>query len=255
MGFESISPLPEDHAVDKGEVKTSQVVSCESTVIEKVEKSLSEEPFLLVLLENKDKESLGTICDLENIAEAITPRGDTLELSFSSEVLDDSLSLGCETPRESIFDPFAPGPDVAAWAPKKQVIRGAEVSSRRKLNFDSGDFLVKRLSFDWSDSEEEDEYLQVIQKMILDLFISDGPLDRQEESEKILMDSSLYKSCKTPDSKPLLTGIASTCPDAPLRPSHKVLKLSPGICRKIDFDAVSDSVSPRSSIDKENNPS
>jgi hypothetical protein len=252
MGFESISPLPEDHAVDISEVETSQVVSCVSTVIEKVEKSQSEKPFLLILLENKEnKESLGTTCDLDNIAEAITPRRDALELSISSEAPDDSLSLGCETPRESIFDPFAPGPDVVAWSPKKQVIRGAEVTSRRKLNFDSGDFPVKRLSFDWSDSEEEDEYLQVIQKMIIDLFISDVPLDRQEESEKTLIDSSLFESCKTPDSKPQLNGIASTCPDAPLRPSHKVLKLSPSICRKIDFDAVSDSVSPRSSVIKE----
>jgi len=248
MGFESISPLPEDHAVDISEVETSQVMSCDSTVIEKVEKSLSEEPFLLVLSENKEnKESLGTTCYLDNIAEAITPMGDALELSISSEAPD----VGCETPRESIFDPFAPGPDVAAWAPKKQVISGAEVTSRRMLNFDSGDFPVKRLSFDWSDSEEEDEYLQVIQKMILDLFISDVPLDQQEGSEKIVIDSRLYESCKTPDSKPLLSGIASTCPAAPLRPSHKVLKLSPSICRKIDFDAVSDSVSPRSSVIKE----
>ena len=252
MGFESISPLPEEHAVDISEVETSQVMSCDSTVIEKVEKSLIEEPFLLGLLENKEnKDSLGPAYDLDNIAEVITPMGDAFELSVSSEVPDDSLSLGCETPRESIFDPFAPGPDVAAWAPKKQVISGAEVTSRRMLNFDSGDFPVKRLSFDWSDSEEEDEYLQVIQKMILDLFISDVPLDQQEGSEKIVIDSRLYESCKTPDSKPLLNGIASTCPAAPLRPSHKVLKLSPSICRKIDFDAVSDSVSPRSSVIKE----
>ncbi|CAL5097630.1 unnamed protein product [Urochloa decumbens] len=196
-----MSPLPEDRVVDKSEVETSQVMICDSTVTEKVEKSLSEEPFLLVLLGNKeDSESLSKTYDHENIAEAITPRGDTLELSISRELLDDSLSLGCETPRESIFDPFAPGPDVAAWAPKKQVIRGAEVPSRRKLNFDS-----------------------------------DGHLDRQEESENIL-----YDGCKTPDSKPLLTGIASTCPDAPLRTSRKVSKLSPSICRKIDFDAVSD---------------
>ena len=92
MGFESISPLPEDHAVDISEVETSQVMSCDSTVIEKVEKSLSEEPFLLVLSENKEnKESLGTTCYLDNIAEAITPMGDALELSISSEAPD----VGC----------------------------------------------------------------------------------------------------------------------------------------------------------------
>jgi len=244
MGFESIS-LP-DHVVVKSEVESSQDVGCDSITMERVETNLSKEPFLLVPLENKeDKECLGTVCYLENnkvdVPEAISPRGDILELSISSKPTDDSLSLGCETPRESIFDPFAPGPEEAACAPKKKVARGAEVPPRRKLNFDSGDYPVKRLSFDSSDSDEEDQYLQVIHKMILDLLIVDGPLDGQEETGKNVTDSGLHGSCKTPDSKPLLTGIASTCPGAPLRPSLKALKLSPDICRKIDFDAVSDS--------------
>ena len=244
MGFESIS-LP-DHVVVKSEVESSQDVGCDSITMERVETNLSKEPFLLVPLENKeDKECLGTVCYLENnkvdVPEAISPRGDILELSISSKPTDDSLSLGCETPRESIFDPFAPGPEEAACAPKKKVARGAEVPPRRKLNFDSGDYPVKRLSFDSSDSDEEVQYLQVIHKMILDLLIVDGPLDGQEETGKNVTDSGLHGSCKTPDSKPLLTGIASTCPGAPLRPSLKALKLSPDICRKIDFDAVSDS--------------
>ncbi|XP_066364178.1 uncharacterized protein [Miscanthus floridulus] len=255
MGFESIS-LP-DHVVVKSEVESSQNLGCDSITIERVETNLSKEPFLLVPLENKeDKECLGTICYLENnevdVPEATSPRGDILELSISSRALDDSLSLGCETPRESIFDPFATGQEEAACAPKKKVTRCVEVPPRRKLNFDSGDYMVKRLSFDWSDSDE-DQYLQVIHKMILDLLILDGPLDRQEETGKTVTDPSLHESCKTPDLKPLLTGIGSTCPDAPLIPSLKVLKLSPGICRKIDFDAVSDPPSPSSSVNKENN--
>ncbi|WVZ95771.1 hypothetical protein U9M48_041494 [Paspalum notatum var. saurae] len=244
MGFESISPLP-DHAVDKSKIETSHVVGCNSAFVEMVETNLSE-PFLLSPLENKeDTESMSTISDLANDRadgpEVISSKGDILELSISPKGSDDSLSLGCETPRECIFDPFAPGPGEAACAPKKKVTRGAEVPPRRKLNFDSGDFPVKRLSFDWSDSEEEYQYLQVIQNLILDLCISDSPLDRQEETANIMTDSSLCEGCMTPDSKPLLTGIASTCPDAPLRPSLKVSKLSPGVCRKIDFDAVSDS--------------
>ncbi|EES12417.2 hypothetical protein BDA96_06G142500 [Sorghum bicolor] len=215
MGFETIPPL-QDLVVDKSEVETSQVVGCGSIVTERVETNLSKEPFLLVPLENKEeKGSPGLICYLENnkvdVPEAISPRGDILELSISTKPTDDNLSLGCETPRESIFDPFAPGPEEAACAPKKKMARGVEVPPRRKLNFDS-----------------------------------DGPLDGQQETGKNVTDSGLHGSCKTPDSKPLLTGIASTCPGAPLRPSLKALKLSPDICRKIDFDAVSDS-------NKENN--
>nr|ACG25334.1 hypothetical protein [Zea mays] len=259
MGFQTIPVVP-DLVVDKSEVETSQVAGSDSIVIERVETNLSKEPFLLVPLENKEeKESLGIICYLENnkvdVPEAFSPRRDILELSISSKSTDDSLSLGCETPRESIFDPFAPGPEEAACAPKKKVTRGAQVSPRRKLNFDSGDYPVKRLSFDCSDSEEEDQYIEVIHKMILDLLILDVPLGGQKETGKNATDLGLHGSCKTPDSKPLLTGIASTCPDAPLRPSLKALKLSPGICRKIDFDfdAVSGSGSLSSSMDKESN--
>lgn len=259
---------PLDRVVGKSEIDTTRVVGCSSTVLEKVEMSLSEHPFLLGFLENKEyKESLGTISDTPNnktdVPDAISSRGNILELSISSKVSDDSLLLGCETPRESIFDPFAPGPEEVACAPKKKVTRGAEVPPRRKLNFDSDDYLVKRLSFDWSDSEEECQYLQMIQKMVLDLCISDSPdqheemldstLDWQEETGNIMIDSILYESCMTPDSKPLLTGMASTCPDAPLRQSLRVSKFSPGVCRRIDFDAATDSASPRSSVVKERN--
>ncbi|KAL6619949.1 hypothetical protein ACP70R_035088 [Stipagrostis hirtigluma subsp. patula] len=249
MGFESTLLLMED-LMDKSETEISEPVSCDSTVVDEVEKSLGEESSVQIPVENKEElESLHAICDLENnksdVAEVIFLTGDRVEQLISSEDPHGS-PLGCETPRESIFDPFAPGPEEAACAPKKKMIRGVEVASRRQLNFDSGDYPVKRLSFDWSDSEEEDQFVQMIHKMVLDLVISGGSLDRQEEPEKNLIDSSPHADCKTPDSRPLLTGIATTCPNAPLRPSLKALKLSPSICRKINFDSVSDSVSPRS---------
>ncbi|KAL6865267.1 hypothetical protein ACP4OV_016418 [Aristida adscensionis] len=247
MGFESMLPLPED-LMDKSETEISEVVSCDLTVLEEVGKNPTEEPFQKIPLANKEEpESLDIVCGIENnkvsVSKISLPLGDKLELSISREAPDDSLSLACETPRESIFDPFAPGPGIAACAPKKNVIRGVEIPSRRQLNFDSGDLPVN----DWRDSEEEeDQFLQLIQKMILDLIITDGSLDRQEGAEKNLTDSSPHEDCKTPASRPLLTGIATTCPNAPLRPSLKASKLSPSICRKIDFDSVSDSVSPRS---------
>ncbi|TVU16917.1 hypothetical protein EJB05_32920, partial [Eragrostis curvula] len=249
MGFDSTLPLK--HEAEKSDSETSPVVSCESTVVEKMETSLTEEPFLLVRLENKGgTKSFGTVCDPEfnkdDVAEDVTPRADILELTISSEAPDDNLSIGCQTPRESIFDPFAPGPEEVACAPKKKVISGIEAPSRRQLNFESGDYPVKKLSFDSDDAEEEDEYLLVLENMILDIIMPDGFLDRQEKSDTSL----IYK---TPDSKPLLTGIATTCPDAPMRQSLKAFKLSPSICRKIDFDSVSDSVCQGTSVVKDNN--
>jgi hypothetical protein len=245
MGIQTTSPLKE-HEENKSQSETSQGVSRESTVTKGVERSLSEEPHLLVRLENKgDTKSVTTACYPESykgdVAEAVTPRADILEMITASDSPDDSLSTGCQTPRGSIFDPFAPGAEELVCAPMKKVIRGAEFLSRRQLNFESGDYPVKRLSFGSDDAEEEDQYLLVLENMILDIIMPHCFLDRQEKIE-ITTDLSPLEICETPDSKPLLTGIATTCPAAPMRPSLKAFKLSPSICRKIDFDSVSDSV-------------
>ncbi|GJM94927.1 hypothetical protein PR202_ga11614 [Eleusine coracana subsp. coracana] len=203
MGSESTLPLKK-HEEDKNDPEASQVVNC--------------------------TKSIDTVCDPEfykdDVAEAVTPRADILELIIATETRG-----GC------------------LCTPKKKVIGGAEVLSRRQLNFESGDYPVKRLSFGSDDAEEEDQYLLVLENMILDLIMPNGFLYQAEKTKTTPIDLSP----KTPDSKPLLTGIATTCPDAPMRSSLKALKLSPSICRKIDFDSVSDSVYHGSSVARDNN--
>uniref|UniRef100_A0ACD5Y4M5 Uncharacterized protein n=1 Tax=Avena sativa TaxID=4498 RepID=A0ACD5Y4M5_AVESA len=268
MGIES-TILPVDHAVlDNSDTENSEVVECDSPVVGDVEKSVAEEVCLQVPLGKKeDIDSLGTVCDVENnkgdVAEAITLNGVTLQLSISCKDPEESLSLDCQTPRGNIFDPFAPGPEEAGCgAPKKKLVRGAEALSRRKLNFEAGDIPIRklnleaddipirRLSYEFDDSEEEEVYLQGICKMFLDLIFSSQALDATQAREDLnLIDAIPPESYKTPESQPLLTGIADTCPDAPVRPSLRMLKLSPGICRKLDFG----SVSPKSLFAEDNN--
>ncbi|KAF0916541.1 hypothetical protein E2562_007618 [Oryza meyeriana var. granulata] len=60
-----------------------------------------------------------------------------LRFRYSKELRDEDPTYGCQTPRESFFDPFAPGPEELACAPKKKVIRATEVPSRRQLSFES----------------------------------------------------------------------------------------------------------------------
>ncbi|XP_072966320.1 uncharacterized protein [Typha angustifolia] len=73
-----------------------------------------------------------------------TPSSDREMLVFlsASEICGEDLESGCQTPRDSIFDPFAPGPEELLFAPKKMVkIRDGLFS--RQLNFDlrdPGDF-------------------------------------------------------------------------------------------------------------------
>jgi hypothetical protein len=252
MGVESTF-TPVDHAaLANSDSETSEVL--DSPAVEGVEKSVSEEVCLQVPLGKKeDIDSLGTVCDHENnkgvVAEAIILDGVSLELSTSCKDSDDSVSLGCQTPRGNIFDPFAPGSEEEfCGAPKKKAVRGAEALSRRKLIFEADDFPVRRLSYDFDDSEEEELYLQGICKMFLDLIFSNQALEATADRED-LIDVISPGSYKTPESQPLLTGIADTCPDAPVRPSLRMLKLSPGICRKLDFS----SISPKALFAEDNN--
>ncbi|KAF0918580.1 hypothetical protein E2562_025172 [Oryza meyeriana var. granulata] len=163
-----------DQGVDNNVVEVSLVVNSDLPLVEEVEKCAGEEVSVQVLREsNEDAKSLSTVCDYGNsksgVAEAITPpEKEAIESSISIQDANEDPSSCCQTPRESIFDPFAPGPEEVACAPKK-VIRATEVPLRRQLSFESG--------------------------------------------------------------------IADTCPDAPLRQSLKVVKLSPSICRRLNFDS------------------
>uniref|UniRef100_A0A0E0BEN9 Uncharacterized protein n=1 Tax=Oryza glumipatula TaxID=40148 RepID=A0A0E0BEN9_9ORYZ len=229
-----------DQGVDKNVTDNSLVSNCDFPVVKKLEKCVDEEVSVQSSFENKDTRSLGMVCDHENnksgVAEVITPDKEAIESSSSMNVADEDPLYGCQTPRESIFDPFAPGPEELACAPKKNVIKSPELPPRRQLSFDSGDYPVKRLSFEFDDAEEDDQFLERICKMFIDLIVSNQAL---ETIGKDLIGSNSPGSCETPSSEPLLTGIADTCLDAPLRRPLKAVQLSPSICRKLDFDSVS----------------
>ncbi|KAF2906388.1 hypothetical protein DAI22_12g014600 [Oryza sativa Japonica Group] len=238
-----------DQGVDKNVTDNSLVSNCDFPVVKKLEKCVDEEVSVQSSFENKDTRSLGMVCDHENnksgVAEVITLEKEAIESSSSINVADEDPLYGCQTPRESIFDPFAPGPKELACAPKKNVIKAPELPPRRQLSFDSGDYPVKRLSFEFDDAEEDDQFLERICKMFIDLIVSNQAL---ETTGKDLIGSNSLGSCETSSSEPLLTSIAYTCPDAPLRRPLKAVQLSPSICRKLDFD----SVSPRCLFVKEN---
>lgn len=166
----------------------------------------------------------------------LTPslESETLEISSASDQTEDSeMVSACQTPSESIFDPFAPGPEEMALAPnpKKKILRGTKMPLRRRLIFDLR-----------SDSEEEiestlldkeDTLLESICKSFLELIVSNQA--KEISSEYLTKEDGLIEGLKTPTSLPLLTGIADTCPDAPMRPVLKLRRLDQSICRKLEF--------------------
>nr|CAD1817446.1 unnamed protein product [Ananas comosus var. bracteatus] len=148
--------------------------------------------------------------------------------------IEDDLVVGCQTPTESIFDPFAPGPDELAFAPKKKMMKGTLVPLRRQLNFDLNGIAAKNLEMDFSgDAEEEDRIIELVCKSFLELIISNQV--QEINAQNFPTEPSRSEGFKTPVSCPLLNGVADTCPAAPIRPNLKSKRLSPGICRKLDF--------------------
>lgn len=138
------------------------------------------------------------------------------------------------TPKDGVFDPFAPGPDDLALAPqcRKYVSKSRSVVARR-LSFD---FSVKVL--DDKDcrndalSISDEEIVEAMYESLLDTIVSCQTEIVLAEISSLEWDSN---NCRTPPSAPHLSGVAETCPGAPLRPAGKSRKIDLALCRRLQF--------------------
>ncbi|KAG1365600.1 putative protein 1 [Cocos nucifera] len=161
-----------------------------------------------------------------------------VEISSSADQTEQENAVpGCQTPTESIFDPFAPGPEDLMLAPKKKMMRESKIPLRRQLNFDSCSDSMEKVDANASeDAAQEDRLLELIYKSFFDLIVSSEV--KEISAERLPVESNPSEGSKTPTSLSLLTGVAETCPAAPMRPhALKARRLSPDICRKLDFGA------------------
>ncbi|XP_020594111.1 unknown protein 1-like [Phalaenopsis equestris] len=152
----------------------------------------------------------------------------------SDQTKDNEMTLLCQTPAESKFDPFAPGPDELMLAPKK--MKSSYPPLQRLL---SRDLIINSEEIAGTDLTEdpnaEECFLELIFTSLLELIISTKLMEisvnnRAAESDKI-------EECKTPTSLPFLTGFAETCPPAPRRPTLFSKRFDHSICRKLDFES------------------
>ncbi|XP_077215395.1 uncharacterized protein LOC143849959 [Tasmannia lanceolata] len=165
-----------------------------------------------------------------------------VEVSDGSEVM--GLSCDIQTPKSHVFNPFAPGPEELAFAPRKKGLE--EFRYRpvvRQLNFDSdfdsnvmdgdSDFDSNVMDGDSEDFSREKYFLESIYESLLDAIIT-------KQAEGILTEDQPFglevsEGFKTPTKLPLLTGIADTCPGAPMKPAERARNFNLGICRKLEF--------------------
>ncbi|KAK9093058.1 hypothetical protein Syun_027969 [Stephania yunnanensis] len=161
----------------------------------------------------------------------------SISLLACSEVVD--LDLSPRTPKEDVFDPFAPVPDELMLAPlvKKRMEKAPNQVSRR-LNFGSclGFEAIssqKNVDTDGEEVFQEKVLLETLCDSILDLIL----FKQAEESglKTPPRDAILCAGFDSPDKFHLLNGIAESCPDAPAKPKRSSLNLDLGICRRLEF--------------------
>ncbi|XP_015897765.3 uncharacterized protein LOC107431391 [Ziziphus jujuba] len=141
------------------------------------------------------------------------------------------------TPKDGVFDPFAPGPDDLALAPQcRKYLKESRNVVVRRLNFDSYspvDVVEEKASgIDASAAGISDrEIFEAVYENLLDIVL--------KKTEAVLAEISDLDcesdDCKTPPLASRLDGVAETCPGAPIRPTGKSRNIDLALCRKLQF--------------------
>jgi hypothetical protein len=158
--------------------------------------------------------------------------------SLGSEVEingDSHTAKSPQTPKDCVFDPFAAGPDVKAWAPMcKKNVEEMRSHVNRCLNFGSS---VKPLKYDsddvGADNYTEEEMIEFVYENLLEaIVIKQAEIFHAEYSN----DTSDSNAFQTPPSAPRTNGTAETCPGAPIKSSDRSRKIDMvGLCKKLEF--------------------
>lgn len=137
------------------------------------------------------------------------------------------------TPKDGVFDPFAPGPDDLALAPHcRKYLKESRNLVVRRLDFDSSVNVVeeKASAVDASVGVSDREIFEAMYENLLDIV-----LKHTESVAKISNPDWDSDDCKTPPLASRLNGVAETCPGAPIRPTGKSRNIDLALCRKLQF--------------------
>lgn len=141
---------------------------------------------------------------------------------------------GSKTPKDSIFDPFAPVHDKFMLAPRsKKCMEESRNNIVRRLNFSSTTNLVSWNQEAYNDTiSEEEQMFDIVYSDLLDVIT----LERTKEiaSESVFQVSDSDGFC-TPKFAARLTGIAETCPGAPKKSISKYRNIDKKLCRKLEY--------------------
>uniref|UniRef100_A0A9I9DYP0 Uncharacterized protein n=1 Tax=Cucumis melo TaxID=3656 RepID=A0A9I9DYP0_CUCME len=190
--------------------------------------------------ESKESENLSTKCcskvetqleivELRVPIEPSTPdadreSGERIEAPLESS---DSFDPLCSprTPKDGVFDPFSPAPAHLALAPiSRKYFSGSVGFVPRRLQFGSSSSSLQLVEAEEEQSISDSELLEAVYENLLEVIVS-----HQAESSLAQPSSSQSDSpdCNTPPTS-FLSGVAQTCPAAPVKPSRKLRNLDMG---------------------------
>lgn len=160
--------------------------------------------------------------------------------SHQSDILYASSDGSPRTPKEGVFDPFAPGPEKIMLAPhSNKYLPESRSNAARRLNFDSSVKCIRDGNHE-TDAEtisDDEMLLETVYDALLEAIVS-------KQTEGFLLAEMLplgsdadaeADAFKTPISVTRLSGIAETCPRAPMKPTRKLRNIDQSLCRKLEF--------------------
>ncbi|KAA3490201.1 Regulatory-associated of TOR 1-like protein [Gossypium australe] len=138
------------------------------------------------------------------------------------------------TPKDGIFDPFAPGPEGMVFAPSYwKYVDEMRITFARRLNFDISVGTVGSVNHRTAaDSISDEEMFESDYENLLEVIVSNQAEGFLIEFSNIECDSD---GSKTPPSAPCLNGASDTCPGAPIKLTERSSVIVLGFCRKLEF--------------------
>ncbi|KAG8377160.1 hypothetical protein BUALT_Bualt09G0139600 [Buddleja alternifolia] len=140
------------------------------------------------------------------------------------------------TPKESVFDAFAPGPTKFMLAPPKcrKFMQDSGTCVVRRLNFACSKDLMRDMNHESSRKtiSDEDHLFQSLYTTILDAIVSEHTKERVAKLPAQVSDSDGFRTPKFP---PSLNGVAETCPGAPVKSKSRYTNIDMELCRKLEF--------------------
>ncbi|TKY69018.1 hypothetical protein E2542_SST05282 [Spatholobus suberectus] len=131
------------------------------------------------------------------------------------------------TPKDGVFDPFAPGPDNMARAPSSnKYLDECRATVARRLDFHPSFDVAQPDTDTDTDTLSDEDMVESVYENLLQVIVS-------KQAEGVLAQMSSH--CESPPSALCFTGIADICPGAPMKPVGKPKNIQLRLCKKLEF--------------------